>query len=83
MSAPHRPQSLSFIHALPVHLKELVRGMSASYSVVFFSILFVFYKGTALLEADGAREKSPVRALATVFHITHTSVLLRRLTVLP
>lgn len=44
---------------------------------------FVFYKGTALLEADGAREKSPVRALATVFHITHTSVLLRRLTVLP
>lgn len=29
----------------------------------FFSILFVFYKGTALLEADGARgeEQVPVR----------------------
>lgn len=42
VSAPHRLQSLSFIHALPVQLKELVIGMNASYSVVFF--LFVHFK---------------------------------------
>lgn len=76
VSAPHRLQSLSFIHALPVQLKELVIGMNASYSVVFFFHFVCFLQRNRPLRSGWStrRRAGPREGLLLLFFISHIQV---------